>query len=122
LAFTTIAIFISSLGLFGLATFMAEQRTKEIGIRKVMGASVQHLVLLISSDFSKLLVIAFGLALPVAIYLSNFWLKSYVYRIDFTWEFPLISACILLITAIVSVGYQAMKAAVSNPVESLRSE
>lgn len=122
LAFTTIAIFISSLGLFGLATFMAEQRTKEIGIRKVMGASVQHLVLLISSDFSKLLVIAFGLALPVAIYLSNFWLKSYVYRIDFTWEFPLIAACILLITAIVSVGYQAMKAAVSNPVESLRSE
>jgi putative ABC transport system permease protein len=101
---------------------MAEQRTKEIGIRKVMGASVQHLVLLIFSDFSKLLVIAFGLALPVAIYLSNFWLKSYVYRIDFTWEFPLISACILLITAIVSVGYQAMKAAVSNPVESLRSE
>jgi ABC-type antimicrobial peptide transport system permease subunit len=122
LAFTAIAIFISSLGLFGLAAFMAERRTKEIGIRKVMGASVQHLVVLLSSDFLKLLLIALGLALPVAIYLSNFWLKSYEYRIDFTWKFPLIASCILLITALVSVGYQAMKAAVSTPVESLRSE
>jgi len=121
-AFTAVAIFISSLGLFGLASFMAERRTKEIGIRKVMGATVQQVTLLLSKDFLKLLVISFLVAIPLAWMGANQWLVTFAYHFDLTFVLPLIAAAVLFFTALVSVGYQSIKVAIGNPVESLRSE
>jgi len=121
-AFTAVAIFISSLGLFGLASFMAERRTKEIGIRKVMGATVQQITLLLSKDFLKLLVISLLVAIPLAWMGAKQWLITFAYHFDLTMVLPLIAAAILFFTALVSVGYQSIKAAIGNPVESLRSE
>jgi len=122
LAFTAVAIFISSLGLFGLASFMAERRTKEIGIRKVMGATVSQITFLLSKDFLKLLSISFLLAIPLAWFGANQWLITFAYHIDMTLVLPLIAAGVLLITAVITVGYQSIKSAMGNPVESLRSE
>ncbi len=122
IAFTAIAIFISSLGLFGLASFMAERRTKEIGIRKVLGASVQQITFLLSSDFLRLLLIAFIIAIPIAWYFANEWLTAFAYHTDLTVAIPFIAAGVLLATALLSVGYQAIKAAIGNPVNSLRNE
>ncbi len=122
IAFTSIAIFISSLGLFGLASFMAERRTKEIGIRKVLGATVQQITFLLSTDFLKLLFISFVIAIPIAWYFANEWLTAFAYHTDLTFAIPFIAAGVLLATALLSVGYQAIKAAIGNPVNSLRSE
>jgi ABC-type antimicrobial peptide transport system permease subunit len=122
IAFTSIAIFISSLGLFGLASFMAERRTKEIGIRKVLGATVQQITFLLSADFLKLLLVSFLIAIPIAWYFANEWLTAFAYHTDLTMAIPLIAAGVLLATALLSVGYQAIKAAIGNPVKSLRSE
>jgi len=120
--FAGLAIFIGCLGLFALASFMAEQRTKEIGIRKVMGASVKGIVFMLSKEFSKLIVIAFLLATPLAWWGINQWLEAYSYKINIGFEIYLLAGIIAFTIAWITVGYQAMKAAVSNPVESLRSE
>lgn len=120
--FTIIAILISCLGLFGLAAFSAEQRTKEIGIRKVLGASVSNLVVLISKDFILLVLVALLLASPLAWWIMNKWLSDFAYRTTISWTVFAISALTACFIAFVTVSSQAIKAAVSNPVKSLRTE
>jgi putative ABC transport system permease protein len=117
-----LAIFISCLGLFGLVSFTASQRTKEIGIRKVLGASVRQIVMLLSKDFILLVVLAFVIALPVALYASNQWLSSFPYRTDLPiWMFVVTGLAALMI-AFITVSLQTVRAATVNPVESLRNE
>ncbi len=120
--FAGLTIFISCLGLFGLATYMAENRIKEIGIRKVLGASVTGIATLLSIDFLKLVGIAFLIAAPVAWWAMSKWLETYTYRIHMEWWVFALAALISIMIAIITVSYQAIKAAVSNPVKSLRSE
>jgi putative ABC transport system permease protein len=120
--FTVIAIFISCLGLFGLATFSAEQRIKEIGVRKVLGASITSIVALLSKDFLKLVIIAIVIASPIAWVLMKKWLQSFAYRMPLSvWTF-LLAGILALLIAFITVSFHAIKAAVSNPVESLRTE
>jgi putative ABC transport system permease protein len=120
--FTFIAILISCLGLFGLATFTAEQRTKEIGIRKVLGASIASITGLLAKDFLRLVLVAIIIASPIAYYLMNQWLSDFAYRIDIqAWMFVAAGAAAVLI-AFLTVGFQSVKAALANPVKSLRSE
>ena len=120
--FAGIAIFISCLGLYGLVSFMAVQRTKEVGIRKVLGASVANIIYLFSKEFTVLIVIAFALAVPVAYYMMNSWLQNFAFRIKMgTWIFLLAILASILI-AWITVGYKSIKAALSNPVKSLRTE
>lgn len=122
LVFTTLAIFISCLGLFGLASFVAEQRTKEIGIRKVMGASVAQLWRLLSKDFVTLVVISCVVAIPLSFYFMNDWLTQYQYRVTITWQiFAIASAGAMSIT-VLTISFQSIKAAMMSPVKSLRSE
>ncbi len=120
--FAGIALFVSALGLLGLAAFAAEQKVKEIGIRRVLGASVSHIVSLLSVDFLKMVVIASMVAFPIAWWAMNKWLQDFAYRIGLSWWIFLCAAAIALIIAIVTVSAQAIKAAVANPVKSLRSE
>lgn len=120
--FSIIAIIISALGLFGLAAFTAEQRTKEIGIRKVLGASVQQITSLLSKDFVALVLIAIIIATPISLWLMNKWLLDFAYRINLTaWIFIAAGGLALLI-ALISVSFQAIKAAIANPIKSLRIE
>jgi len=120
--FTLFAIFIACLGLFGLASFTAEQRTKEIGIRKVLGASVHGIVILLSKEFTKWVLVANIVAWPVAYYVMNKWLQYFAYRINVgVWIFILAGALALII-ALLTVSYQAIKSALANPVEALRYE
>ncbi len=120
--FAVLAIIISSLGLFGLSSFVAEQRTKEIGVRKVLGASVFSIWKMLSKDFIGLVVIAVIIAAPVAYYFMNIWLLQYDYRTEIGWSiFALSGACAVLIT-LLTVSYQSIKAGLANPVNSLRSE
>jgi ABC-type antimicrobial peptide transport system permease subunit len=120
--FASLAILISCLGLLGLVMFSAEQRTKEIGIRKVLGASVNSIISLFSKEFLHLIGIAFLIAVPVAWYSMNHWLQNFAYKIDLTWWiFALAAGVAVLITGI-TISYQAIKAAIANPVNSLRSE
>jgi putative ABC transport system permease protein len=121
-AFAVLAIFISCLGIFGLASFVAEQRTKEIGVRKVMGASVVNLWGLLSIDFVKLVCISLLLSIPMAWYLMNDWLQSYEYRTGISWWIFAVAAAGALIITLLTVSFQAIKAALMNPVNSLRSE
>lgn len=120
--FTGLAIFIACLGLFGLASFMAERRTKEIGIRKVLGAKVAGIVLLLSKEFAVWVLIGNIIAWPIAYFIANKWLATFAYRINLGWELFIFSAILALAIAIFTVSYQAIKAAVANPVESLRYE
>ncbi len=120
--FTSMSIFISGLGLFGLATFMAEQRTKEIGIRKVLGASVTGITTLLSKDFLKLVLIAIAIATPVAYYFTHQWLQGFAYRISLQWWYFVSAGLVTIGIALITVSFQAIKAAVANPVKSLRSE
>jgi putative ABC transport system permease protein len=122
LIFSILAILIACLGLFGLSTFIAEQRTKEIGIRKVLGASVGGLVQLLSQDFIKLVGIAFLLATPLGWYFMHKWLQDFVYRIDISWWVFAIAGLSALIIALFTVSFQATRAALMNPVKSLRTE
>jgi len=120
--FTSLAIFIGCLGLFGLASFMANQKTKEIGVRKVMGASVQSIVILFSKEFVILIIIGFALAAPMSWYFSNQWLNQFAYKIDVG---PIVFVMGLVTTfliAIFTVGYRSFKAATANPVDSLKYE
>jgi ABC-type antimicrobial peptide transport system permease subunit len=120
--FSVIAIILSALGLFGLAAFTAEQRTKEIGIRKVLGASIQQITALLSKDFIVLVVVAIFIALPVAWWAMNKWLQNFAYRISFSAWIFLVAGLLALIIALVSVSVHAIKAALANPVKSLRTE
>jgi putative ABC transport system permease protein len=120
--FASLSILISCLGLFGLATFMAEQRTKEIGIRKVMGASVPGITTLLSKDFLKLVLIAVAIAIPGAWYVTDQWLQQFAYHIDMEWWIFVVASMVALVIALLTVSVQAIKAAVQNPVTSLRSE
>jgi putative ABC transport system permease protein len=121
-AFTLIAILISCLGLFGLATFSAEQRTKEIGIRKVLGASVANVVGLLSKDFLVLVGIAVVVAIPIAWYAMSKWLEDFAYRVSIGWWMFLIAALLAMLIAFITISFQAIRAANSNPVKNLRSE
>ncbi len=120
--FTILALFIAGLGLFGLAAFTAEQRTKEIGVRKVLGASVAGIVLLLSKDFVKLVGIAFVLAVPLAYFGMNQWLDDFAYRIEISWPIFLMAGLAALGVALLTVSYQSVRAALADPVESLRYE
>ena len=120
--FTVLAIFISCLGLFGLASFVAEQRTKEIGVRKVLGASISQLWLLLSKDFITLVFIALLIASPLAYYIMGQWLQKFSYRTTVSWDVFAIACFGALIITLITVSFQAIKAATSNPVKSLRTE
>ncbi len=122
MTFSVLGILIACLGLFGLAAFVAEQRTKEIGIRKVLGASVKGLVGLLSKDFVKLVAVAFIIAAPVAWYFMNKWLQDFEYRIALSWTVFIAAGLIALFIAIVTISFQAIKAAIANPVKNLRTE
>lgn len=120
--FTFLAIFIACLGLFGLAAFTADQRTREIGIRKTLGASVSSVILLLSKEFAQLVAIAFLFTAPLAYFVMNHWLQDFAYRIDLHWFTFLMAGVAALLIAILTVSYQAVKAALTNPVEALRHE
>lgn len=120
--FAALTIFISCMGLFGLATYMAANRIKEIGVRKVLGASVTNITALLSKDFLKLVLISFVLATPIAYYFMHKWLQTYTYRVDIEWWVFALTAALSAIIAILTVSYQAIKAAIANPVKSLRTE
>jgi ABC-type antimicrobial peptide transport system permease subunit len=120
--FAILAVFISCLGLFGLASFVAEQRTKEIGIRKVLGATVASLWKMLSKDFIFLTVIACGIAIPISLVFMNNWLTQYEYRVPLTWEIFVIAAGGTILLTLITVSFQALRAAVANPVRNLRSE
>ncbi|HEX4374758.1 MAG TPA: ABC transporter permease [Puia sp.] len=121
-SFTLMAILVSCMGLFGLAAFSAEQRSKEIGIRKVLGANVAGIVQLLSKDFLKLVIIAIIIAIPIAGWAMSKWLQQFAYRIDVSWWMYALAGIISVIIALVTVSFQAIKAAIANPVKSLRSE
>jgi putative ABC transport system permease protein len=120
--FAILAIFISCLGLFGLASFVAEQRTKEIGIRKVVGASVFNLWQLLSKDFVLLVIIGCAIATPLAWYTMNKWLQRYDYKASISWWIFGAAIAGSLVITILTVSFQAIKAAIANPVKSLRTE
>jgi len=117
-----LAILISCMGLFAIAMLAILQRTKEIGIRKVLGASVPHIVGLVSRDFLLLVVIAIVIASPIAWYLMHNWLQSFAYRIDIAWWVFIIAGLAAVLIAFVTLSLQSVKAALKNPVTSLRSE
>jgi ABC-type antimicrobial peptide transport system permease subunit len=120
--FTIFAIFISCLGIFGLASFMAEQKTKEIGIRKVMGASVPTIVRMFSSEFTKLVIIGNILAWPIAYFVMNKWLENFAYHTTLAWWMFALGAVLSIVVVIITISYQSYKAATKNPAESLRHE
>ena len=120
--FAGLAIFISCLGLFGLAAYIAEQRTKEIGIRKVLGASVSQVWLLLSKDFIVLVIISCVIASPIALYFLQDWLQKYDYKISIGPGVFIIAAILAVIITLLTISFQAIKAAIANPVKSLRTE
>jgi predicted permease len=120
--FAGLAVLISCLGLFGLAMFTAEQRRKEIGVRKVLGASVSGVVMLLAKEFLKLVLVAFLIAVPVAWYVAGQWLQSFAFRINVTWWVFALTGTIALLIALLTVSFQSLRAALANPVKSLRSE
>jgi ABC-type antimicrobial peptide transport system permease subunit len=120
--FAGIAIFLSCLGLYGLASFMAVQRIKEVGIRKVLGASAGNIVYLFSKEFILLISIAFVIATPIAWYYMHQWLQDYAYRIQITWWLFAAGGLVAIIIALATISFQAIKAAGANPVNTLRTE
>lgn len=120
--FSILAIFVACLGLFGLAAFTAEQRTKEIGIRKVLGASVVGITRLLSADFIKLVFIALLIAFPLAYWISERWLEEFAYRIQVNWQTFIVAGVLALSITFATVSFQAIRAAIANPVKSLRTE
>ena len=122
ISFALLSIFISCLGLFGLVSFTITQRTKEIGIRKILGASVNQIVTLLSTEFMQLVLVSFVVAIPVAWWAMNKWLQDFAYRIEISWWIFASAAGFSLLITLLTVSYQAIKAAVENPVKSLRTE
>jgi putative ABC transport system permease protein len=117
-----LTIFISCIGLFGLSVLAAEKRTKEVGIRKVLGASVRGVVTILSEDFLKLICIALIIAIPAAWMVANKWLQNYPYRITLSWWLFAFAAILVIMIALITVSFQAIRAAIANPVKSLRTE
>ena len=117
-----LTIFISCIGLFGLSVLAAERRTKEMGIRKVLGASVNQVVTVLSKDFVKLVILALGIAIPMAWYAANKWLQNYPYRIGLSWQIFALAGVLVIFIALATVSFQAIRTALANPVSSLRSE
>jgi putative ABC transport system permease protein len=117
-----LTIFISCIGLFGLSILVAEKRTKEIGIRKVLGASVPQIVTTLSTDFIKLVTIALVIATPLVYIAANKWLQHYPYRIAMSWWLFAVAALFVMLIALFTISFQSIKAAVANPVKSLRTE
>jgi putative ABC transport system permease protein len=122
LSFAVLTILIACLGLFGLATYMAEQRTKEIGVRKVLGATVSNIVNMLSKDFLRLVIISALFAVPAGWWAMNLWLRDFVYRINIGWWIFAVAIALAVMIALCTVSFQAIKAALSNPVKSLRTE
>jgi len=122
LTFTTLAIVIACLGLFGLAAYSAEQRNKEIGIRKVLGASVSAIVKMLSADFIKLVVISILIAAPLAWWAMHSWLQGFAYRQEIHWWVVVLAGLISTLIAFFTISFQSVKAAIGRPAESLRSE
>ncbi len=122
IVFTILAIIVSCLGLFGLSTFVVEQRTKEIGIRKVLGASVAGIVGLLSKGFMTLVLTAFLLAIPITWYFMNDWLSNFAYRVDIHWSIFALAGVLAAVIAFATISFQSIRAAVANPVDALRSE
>jgi len=122
ISFAILAILIACLGLFGLITYAAEQRVKEIGIRKVLGASVGNISGMLSKDFLKLVLISAAIAFPVAWWAMHKWLEDFAYRVSIGWWVFAIAGVLALIIALATVSFQAIKAALANPVRSLRTE
>ncbi|HMG68318.1 MAG TPA: FtsX-like permease family protein, partial [Chitinophagaceae bacterium] len=120
--FAGFAIFIACLGLLGLSLFATTQRTKEIGVRKVLGASVTSIIVLLSKDFIKLIIIAFVIASPIAWYVMHKWLQDFAYRISISWWIFLTAGSLAVLIALITISFQSIKAAISNPVKSLRTE
>lgn len=120
--FSLLAILIGCLGIFGLSTYTAQQRIKEIGIRKALGASAVSVFTLLSKDFLKLVLVAICIASPVAWWVMNKWLAGFAYRIDIEWWVFLLTGAVSLLIALLTVSYQSVKAALTNPIKSLRSE
>jgi putative ABC transport system permease protein len=120
--FAFLAILIACFGLLGLSAYNVLQRTKEIGIRKVLGASIQNILLLLSADFLKLIVIALFIAIPVCWYVMHNWLRDFAYRISIHWWVFIVAAIIAVLIALFTIFTQAIKAAIANPVKSLRTE
>ena len=119
---TLLALFIACLGLFGLTAFSTHRRTKEIGIRKVLGASVANIVALLSKDFVKLVILGFVIAIPIAWYAMNQWLADFAYRIETGPGIFVLAGAGAVLIALLTVSWQSIKAALANPVDSLRSE
>jgi putative ABC transport system permease protein len=122
IAFTSMAIIIACLGLFGLAAYAAEQRTKEIGIRKVLGANVSIIVAMLSKDFIKLVIISIIIASPLAWLSMQQWLQGFAYRDGIKWWIIAVAGLGAMIIAFITISFQSIKAAIANPVNSLRSE
>ncbi len=120
--FACLTIFVACMGLFGLAKFTAQQRTKEIGIRKVLGASVTQMSTMLSKEFIKLVLISCIIAFPLSWWAMNKWLQDFAYRVDIGWQVFIVAAIIALVIALITVSWQAIKAAIANPVKSLRTE
>jgi putative ABC transport system permease protein len=121
-AFTFVAILISCLGVYGLVLFVVQRKVKEIGVRKVLGASMQNILKMIYRDFAGLLIIGFVLAIPLSYYVMNEWLENFTYRTSVDVLTYLVSLVIVMVTVAATIGYQAVKASMANPVSSLRSE
>lgn len=121
-AFSAISIFICCIGLWGLIAFVVIRKTKEIGIRKVLGASINGIVMLLSKDFLKLVLIALVVASPIAWYFMNKWLQDFAYRINISWWIFVAAGLFALIIALITISFQAVKAALANPVKNLRTE
>ena len=122
MVFSCLAILIACLGLFGLAAFTAEQRTKEIGVRKVLGASIGSIVQLLSRDFLRLVLVSVVIASPLAWYFMNGWLKEFAYRINIEWWVFVLAGAGAMLIAFLTVSMQSVRAATINPIKSLRSE
>lgn len=120
--FSFLTIFIACMGLLGLIAFIAQQKTKEIGIRKVLGASISEIVQMLARDFVMVIVIAMLMATPVAWYFMNKWLQDFAYKIEIPWWVFIVSGGMALVIALFTMGFQAVKAAVANPAQSLRTE
>jgi len=120
--FAGLAIFISCLGLYGLSAFMAEQRTREIGVRKVLGASLVNIVYLLSTGFTRLILVAIVIAVPLSWFAVNSWLQGFAYHINIGWTVFVVASISALVISWITVSYESIKVAVVNPIKSLRSE
>ncbi|MEO5910826.1 MAG: FtsX-like permease family protein, partial [Pelobium sp.] len=119
---SAVAILISCLGLFGLSTFSMTQRKKEIGVRKVLGASVIGILQLLSFDFIKLVLVALVIATPIAWFGMHYWLQEFAYQIDIAWWVFVLAGMLAMLIAFITISFQAIKAALANPIKSLRTE